>query len=273
MAIDLSDSEDRLTRAEKLLTELNNEIHAYAASNPISIDLVPYDGMITSISESGELILTPDPYGQTDKEDFLVLRASIVNNQPTQINIILGDIVNNIKTCYDYIAQSIGKAIGMSQRELRKVQYPSTKSESDVDSEIQKYFKNYVSFDEVKKIKITEPYFNGRYNIKEITELCNLNKHRKPISFISCAGGFPVVLGNSLSIGDVTLGIDPIIGYADIIQIHKNSQKLVKYTQPQIKVSIDFRKINVTTDQFDTPAYDYISQSITHAKNVIKIFK
>ena len=161
----------------------------------------------------------------------------------------------------------------MSQIELRKVQYPSTKSESHVDSEIQKYFKNYVSFDEVKKIKITEPYLNGKYKIKEITELCNLNKHRKPISFISCAGGFPVAHGNSLSIGDVTLEIDPIIGYADIIQIHKNSRKLVKYTQPKIKVSIDFRKINVTSDQFDTPAYDYMAQSIIHAKNVIKIFK
>lgn len=273
MAIDLSDSHDRLSRAKKLLSELDDEIQKYVTSNPAKINLVPDDGMISSVNESGELVLTPDPYAQAGKENNLILRVSIEREQPKQINIILGDIIENIRICYDYLAQSIGRDLGMSKQELRKVHYPATKLESGVDAEILKYFKGYEHIDVVKKIKDTEPFFHGKYNIKEVSELSNLNKHRKPISFISCAGGFPVVIGNTLSIGNVTIGIDPIIGYADVVMIHKNQINQINYTQPTVNISIDFRKIDITHEEFDTPAYDYANQCIKCAEDVVMFFE
>ncbi|HDU5016158.1 TPA: hypothetical protein RFU30_002091 [Klebsiella quasipneumoniae subsp. quasipneumoniae] len=151
MAIDTSDSHDRLSRAKKLLSELDEEINNYVASNPIKIDLVPDDGMIASVNESGELVLTPDRYAQAGKENILVLRASIEKKQSKQINIMLGDVIENIRICYEYLAQSIGRDIGMSNEEFRKIHYPSTKLESGVDAEILKYFKGYEHLDIVKK--------------------------------------------------------------------------------------------------------------------------
>lgn len=273
MAIDTSDSHDRLSRAKKLLSELDEEINNYVASNPIKIDLVPDDGMIASVNESGELVLTPDRYAQAGKENILVLRASIEKKQSKQINIMLGDVIENIRICYEYLAQSIGRDIGMSNEEFRKIHYPSTKLESGVDAEILKYFKGYEHLDIVKKIKDTEPFFNGKFNIKEVAELSNLNKHRKPISLIGFAGGFPVSIGNGLSIGNMTIGIDPLIGYADITKIHKNHISQISYSQPIANISIDFSKINTTKDEFDTPAYDYVHQCIRNAEEVVRLFE
>lgn len=273
MSLDLSDSVDRLYRAEKILAELNSEINIYRKSSPLKIYLVPFDAMIPTIDETGTLQLLPDPYAQSDKDNFLVLRACIEKEIPKNINLILGDALENIRICYEYLAREIGFSINLPDKQQNRLHYPSTKSESDLDGAIINYFSGYENLDIVKKIKLTKPFFNGGYNIKEVAELSNLNKHRKPISFVSFAGDFPVSLGNSLGIGSLTIGINPQIGYSDIIVIHKSMENQISYSQPTVDISIDFAKIGVQPVNIDISAPVFIKNCITNANEVLNLFK
>lgn len=273
MSLDLSDSFDRLYRAEKILAELISEINTYRTSSPLKICLVPFDAMIPTIDKTGTLQLIPDPYAQSDKDNFLVLRACIEKEIPKSINLILGDALENIRICYEYLAREIGYSINLPDKQQNRLHYPSTKSESDLDGEIIKYFSGYENLDIVKKIKLTKPFFNGGYNIKEVAELSNLNKHRKPISFVSFAGDFPVSFGNSLGIGNLTIGINPQIGYSDIIVIHKSMENQISYSQPSVDVSIDFTKIGAQEVSIDTSAPLFIKNCIANANEVLNLFK
>ncbi|HCI5981037.1 TPA: hypothetical protein NPN83_005363 [Klebsiella variicola subsp. variicola] len=273
MAIDIKDSINRLDWAEELITYLEDRIRKYIDSEPLTLKFAIM-GTQSNSPRQGELNNFLQKYFKIDRAGMASLRLNVVKETPPTINLALGDVVENIRISYEYLAQAIAKEHGMSGEELESIYFPSTDKPEHIDARINKIFKGKLPQDIDRKIKTLEPFMGGKYRIREIAALSNLNKHREPISVINVAKKISITNKETNStIQEVQVGL--ILGSTaiDVYSMPILESSKVTFTQPIPDLSIALHKIkkNATEEDHEN-VLQYLEESVILARQVVDLF-
>lgn len=142
----------KINRARKLVDELELEINAYMARNPVKV--------ITTQSKMD---------GYLDWE--LICNEAI----PLHISPILGDIVHNLRTSLDLLAIDIVKANGGDEK---GVYFPFSNSAKELPVMIKKRRVYQAAPEAIELIVSLKPYKGGNTIIRYVHDLDIVDKHR-----------------------------------------------------------------------------------------------
>ncbi|WP_201160537.1 hypothetical protein [Klebsiella grimontii] len=273
MTIDIKDSINRLDWAEELITYLEDRVRKYIDSEPLTLKFSIMETQ-SNAPRQDELNNFLKKYFKIDPAGMASLRLNVVKDTPPTINLALGDVVENIRISYEYLAQAIAKEHGMSGNELESIYFPSTDKPEYIDSRINKIFKGKLPQDIERKIKTLEPFMGGKYRIREIAALSNLNKHREPISVINVAKKISITNKETNStIQEVQIGL--ILGSKaiDVYSIPIFESSKVTFTQPVPDLSIALHKIKENaTEEGQENVLQYLKESVILARQVVDLF-
>ena len=273
MAIDIKDSINRLDWAEELITYLEDRVRKYVDSEPLTLKF--------AIMESKSNAPRQEEFNQFLKKYFKInpagmasLRMNVVKDIPPTINIALGDVVENIRISYEYLAQAIAREHGMSGGELEYIYFPSTDKPKDLDARINSVFKGKLQQDITRKIKTFEPFMGGKYRIREIASLSNLNKHREPISVINVAKKIPIKnKETNFTIEELQVGLLLDSKSIDIYSIPIFESSKLTFTQPVPDLIIALHKIKGNTNkESGENVLQYLKESVILARQVVNSF-
>ncbi|HGW3747196.1 hypothetical protein [Klebsiella pneumoniae] len=274
MTINLTDSINRLDWASELITYLEDRISKYLTASPLSLKLVSMDqGEPTKQQKDIQEFMRR--HFRINLQEMKSIRLNIDTPTPATINLALGDVVENIRICYEYLAQSIAKEYGFDEKELDAVYFPSTNKVKDIDNRINAIFKGKTPQEINEKIKNLEPYMGGKYRIREIAALSNLNKHREPISVINIAKKITIT-SNSQRITIAELEAGMILGsnYLDVYSSPNLTPEDIIFSQPEPDLSIALHKIKEdNNEEGNENILQYLNKSVELAREVVDSFK
>jgi len=145
---------DKIDRAKQYFGELQNTVDSFIKDNPFVLG--------TKIKpDSGRL----------------VYYLTKVNNVPTNIPLIIGDIFNNLRSSLDYLIYDLYIKNGGSEKESNHLYFP-------ISDNFELYEKEKISKtkgireDTIKLIDSVKPYKEGNLNLWILKKLNNLDKHR-----------------------------------------------------------------------------------------------
>lgn len=269
MAIDIKDSINRLDWADELITYLEDRIRKYIDSKPLTLKFAIM-GSKSNAPRQEEINKFLKKYFNIDPAGMASLRLNVVKDTPPTINLALGDVVENIRISYEYLAQAIAKEHGMSGDELESVYFPSTDKSEYIDARIKKIFKGKLPQHVENKIKTLEPFMDGKYRIREIAALSNLNKHREPISVINVAKKISITNKETNStIQEIQIGL--ILGSKaiDVYSIPISESSKVTFTQPVPDLSIALHKIKENAaEEGQENILQYLKECVILARQV-----
>ncbi|PXK47800.1 hypothetical protein DMR96_24105 [Klebsiella pneumoniae] len=273
MAIDIKDSINRLDWADELITYLEDRIRKYIDSKPLTLTFAVMESK-SNAPRHEEINQFLKKHIKIDPAGMASLRLNVVKDTPPTINLALGDVVENIRISYEYLAQAIAKEHGMSDDELESVYFPSTNKSEDIDGRIKRIFKGKLPQHVENKIKNLEPFMDGKYRIREIAALSNLNKHREPISVINVAKKISITnKETSSTIQEIQIGL--ILG-AKAIDVYSTpifECSKVTFTQPVPDLSIALHKIKENAaEESQENVLQYLKECVTLARQVTDLF-
>ncbi|HBT4836053.1 TPA: hypothetical protein MB316_000028 [Klebsiella quasipneumoniae subsp. similipneumoniae] len=273
MAIDIKDSINRLDWADELITYLEDRVRKYIDSEPLILKLAIM-GSERHAPKQREIHQFVKKHFGIDPAGMVSLRLNVVKDTPPTINIALGDVVENIRISYEYLAQFIAREHGMSDDELGHVYFPSTDKPENLDARINRIFNEKLSPDFEQKIKKVEPFMGGKYRIREIAALSNLNKHREPISVINVAKKIAVT-NNATNSTIQELQIGLILGSKaiDVYSIPIFEAHQIAFTQPVPDLCIALHKIKENANEETREnVLQYLKESVILARQVVNSF-
>jgi hypothetical protein len=150
-----SGSAAKLARARKLLSELEIEIGAFFATNPVKI-------VDFSVFNNGRSV------------------SLTVNNEgvPDHISTVFGDIIHNLRSSLDIAACELVRAVKKSDK---KVYFPFSSSEAELDKQIgDKNFRRAGTM-ATALLKSLQPYSGGNIPLRAIHDLDLQDKHHRLI--------------------------------------------------------------------------------------------
>lgn len=145
----------KLNRAKELLEELQSAIVEYHKSDPYQVKV------------------------KVDRETRrLIYYVSDVKEIPEKIKLLVGDIIQNLRSSLDHLAYRLFIVAGGSSASARHIYFPIAENEATFNSpDIQRKTKG-IAQAAVDRIHATKPYGGGNDVLWQIHELNNRDKHR-----------------------------------------------------------------------------------------------
>ncbi|MCW2484802.1 hypothetical protein J5069_02715 [Candidatus Symbiopectobacterium sp. NZEC127] len=120
---------------------------------------------------------------QLDKKDprTSLLKIKVTKEIPVQIDFKLSDIINHIRSSYNYIAIYIAKRNGVNSEELWKIDFPTGESSEKLNNKIKKITLDR-SEEDKNLLLSTRPIKKSGSYVWELFKYNNTTKHRKRLT-------------------------------------------------------------------------------------------
>ena len=154
----LNSVELKIFRAAQHIESLKSELEGYFQSNP------------------GKMVRQPH-----SREDEAVFRFIPSGPIPARFGLIVGDVLQNLRSSLDYLVWEL--VLAANNQPSEKNMFPICSTVESFDQQIKRHRLDGVSPDAVAEIKTLQPYHLGQDFSKSILwavdELTNINKHRR----------------------------------------------------------------------------------------------
>jgi hypothetical protein len=244
--------------AAKHAKALDSEIQAYARH-----------------SERKRLLTTRTDYHP--QRHCMILSVESIEPLPAQWGLLLGDVINNLRSCLDHVAWAVvqrGRTPNLNDRQARGVYFPLASKPEDFKSCLPPNLPGVRRAD-IAIIRRYQPYARGKRNLKRhaftpLPKLSSDDKHRtvQPLLMLPTGGGVKVYQPT-----DCVVTRTPVRARRVRLEIGAEIQRVyVRKTGPNPKMNMEPELIAQPALNKGHWLLDWLTQSISFAGRMLREF-
>jgi hypothetical protein len=170
----------KLKRARKLLTELETEIAAYVAREPIWLEI-------------------------TEGKTFIGKKwnVDVREEVPQEFSAIIGDLIHNLRAALDLLACELVRLNGNDDDD---VYFPFSESESEFDKQLRRRNMDRASPEVIALLHRMEPWPGGNKALRAVHDLDIIDKHQMLVPISDVTGTPDVPWSQAFRVGPIRTG-------------------------------------------------------------------